>query len=79
MEQSGTDFSAMASGKAKMVVQAGAIPLILVLLGITPVGPGTWGRLCIDATVYVTLVVTVISGVPYVTAAFRASRPASVR
>ncbi|MEI7656705.1 MAG: CDP-alcohol phosphatidyltransferase family protein [Phycisphaerae bacterium] len=79
MEQSGADFSAKASGKAKMVVQAGAIPLILVLLGITPVGPGTWGRLCIDATMYVTLAVTLVSGVPYATAALHASRAASSR
>jgi len=77
MEQDGVDFSARVSGKAKMIVQAGAIPLILLLLGVTPVAPGAWGRLVIDLTVYVTLAITVISGIPYVTAALKAARAAT--
>ena len=72
MEQSGVDFSASASGKAKMVVQACVIPFILVLLGITAVDSGSWGRLLIDAAAWLTVIVTILSGVPYAIRAIRA-------
>jgi CDP-diacylglycerol--glycerol-3-phosphate 3-phosphatidyltransferase len=65
-EQEGADFSASWSGKAKMVFQACAIPLVLIVLGVTEVKPGTWGRWAIDLSVWATVVVTVISGWPYV-------------
>ena len=74
MEQSGVDFSAQWSGKAKMIVQAGVIPLILMTLGVTAIAPGTWGRVVIDVSVYITIVITVLSGIPYITAALRAAR-----
>jgi CDP-diacylglycerol---glycerol-3-phosphate 3-phosphatidyltransferase len=67
LEGEGKDFSASASGKAKMIVQACAIPAILLLLGITNVTAGTWGRITIDVIAWATVVVTVISGIPYVT------------
>ncbi len=38
---------------------------MLVLLGITEVRPGSPGRLAIDAAVWVTLVATVLSAIPY--------------
>lgn len=65
-EESGVDFASHWSGKAKMVMQACVIPLILVLLGITEVHKGTWGRWGIDLAVWATVFVTVISGWPYV-------------
>lgn len=65
-EDEGVDFSAHWSGKAKMVMQACVIPLILVLLGITEVHARSWGRWLIDAAVWATMVVTVVSGWPYV-------------
>jgi phosphatidylglycerophosphate synthase len=65
-EEEGHDFSAEWSGKAKMILQACVIPFILVMLGITEVHPGTWGRKVIDGGVWVTLAVTVASGLPYV-------------
>jgi CDP-diacylglycerol--glycerol-3-phosphate 3-phosphatidyltransferase len=65
-EQEGMDFSADWTGKAKMILQACVIPFILVMLGITEVGRGTWGRMLIDGAVYLTVAVTVLSGVPYV-------------
>ena len=74
MEQSGVDFSAQWSGKAKMIVQAGVIPLILCILGITSIAPNTWGRWLIDISVWITVFITVISGIPYVTAALRAAK-----
>lgn len=72
LESDGIDFSATWSGKAKMIVQACVIPLILVVLGITEITPGTWGRGVIVAAVWATVAVTVLSGIPYVTAAIRA-------
>lgn len=65
MEQEGKDASALWSGKAKMVVQALAIPAILITLGATEVRPGSWGRWLIDSVTWTTVVVTVISGLPY--------------
>jgi CDP-diacylglycerol--glycerol-3-phosphate 3-phosphatidyltransferase len=67
MEGEGKDFSASWSGKAKMILQACVIPFILVMLGISDVRPGQWGRYVVDAAVWTTVVVTVLSGVPYVT------------
>jgi uncharacterized protein (DUF983 family) len=57
-----------------MIVQAGVIPLILCILGITSIAPNTWGRWLIDISVWITVFITVISGIPYVTAALRAAK-----
>jgi CDP-diacylglycerol--glycerol-3-phosphate 3-phosphatidyltransferase len=65
-EEEGVDFSAELSGKAKMVLQACVIPFILVMLGITEVHRGTWGRHIIDFAVWATVVITVASGLPYI-------------
>jgi CDP-diacylglycerol--glycerol-3-phosphate 3-phosphatidyltransferase len=65
-EEDGVDFSAGWSGKAKMILQACVIPFILILLGITEVREGYVWRRVIDVAVWVTVIVTVISGVPYV-------------
>ncbi len=70
-EGDGRDFSASWSGKAKMVVQATVIPFILVVLGITEITPGTVGRRVIDAAAWITVVVTTVSGVPYIVRAMR--------
>jgi CDP-diacylglycerol---glycerol-3-phosphate 3-phosphatidyltransferase len=69
-EQDGVDFSADWTGKAKMILQACVIPFILVMLGITEVGHGTWGRAMIDGAVYLTVAVTVLSGIPYIVRGF---------
>ncbi len=73
-ESSGKDFSADWSGKAKMILQACAIPFILVMLGLTEVKRGTPGRLAIDLAVWTTLAVTVLSAVPYIARAVRVLR-----
>jgi CDP-diacylglycerol--glycerol-3-phosphate 3-phosphatidyltransferase len=70
-ERAGVDFSADIWGKAKMVLQACVIPFILVMLGVTEVGPGTWGRRTIDGAVWLTVIVTILSGVPYVVRGMR--------
>ncbi len=64
-ESQGHDFSATWSGKAKMILQACVIPLILIVLGFTRITPGTWGRWVIDIAVWLTVGVTILSGVPY--------------
>ncbi|GJQ28289.1 MAG: hypothetical protein HBSAPP03_01730 [Phycisphaerae bacterium] len=73
-EEQGVDFSAKWFGKAKMVLQATTIPVILVTLGITEVTPGTWGRYLIDLSMWATLVATVLSGIPYLVKGFKALR-----
>lgn len=75
-EAEGKDFSAEWSGKAKMIMQACVIPFILVMLGITEVASGTWGRRIIDVAVWATVFVTVLSGVPYVIRGARVLRDA---
>jgi len=75
-EEDGVDFSAGWSGKAKMILQACVIPFILILLGITEVREGYIWRQVIDIAVWITVIVTVISGVPYVVKGFGVlSRP----
>ncbi len=71
LEGEGKDFSASFSGKAKMIVQASAIPVILILLGITSVQQGSWGRIAIDVIAWTTVLVTAASGVPYITRGMR--------
>lgn len=66
VESDGKDFSANWFGKAKMILQATVIPFILVILGITEITPGTWGRAAIDISVWTTLLATIASGIPYV-------------
>lgn len=63
-ESIGIAFGALASGKAKMVVQSIAVPVVLVLVGLGRTD-GVWSVL-IDAVVWLTLGVTVASAVPYV-------------
>lgn len=73
-ESDGHDFSADWAGKAKMVVQACAIPFILVMLGITEVHRGTPGRFLIDGVAWLTVVVTALSAWTYVRRAVTLSR-----
>jgi len=70
-ESQGVDFSAMWSGKAKMVLQSLVVPVILVLVALVPVDPGSWGFWVIRALVWITLLVTVASGLQYVARAAR--------
>jgi len=70
VEAEGGDFSASWSGKWKMILQSVAVPLILVLVAITPVGPGSVSRWVIDTTVWLTVAVTALSAIPYLRRAF---------
>ena len=77
MEGAGVSFAANRAGKAKMVLQSVAVPLILVVLWLGPrdaMGdPVLWVRAAIGAAAWVTVLVTVFSGWPYVAAAARAA------
>lgn len=74
-ERDGQDFSAAWAGKAKMILQACIIPAILVVLAIADVRRGTPARTAIDAGVWVTTLVTVASGIPYVIQGMRGISP----
>lgn len=81
MEGAGVSFAANRAGKAKMILQSVAVPLILVLLWLGPrdaMGdPVLWVRAAIGVAAWVTVLVTVISGWPYVVAAAQAGRGAA--
>ncbi|MBL8989990.1 MAG: CDP-alcohol phosphatidyltransferase family protein [Phycisphaerae bacterium] len=78
LEGQGVKFSSDWWGKGKMILQSAAIPAILVIIALAPVQPnpggefwkGDTGRVMIDLIVWTTLVVTVLSGVPYVVRCF---------
>jgi CDP-diacylglycerol---glycerol-3-phosphate 3-phosphatidyltransferase len=71
MEGSGVRFGANLWGKLKMILQSTAIPLVLLLVWLDPVEhrPAAVTR---DVLVYATVIVTALSGWPYVVAARRA-------
>lgn len=71
LEADGQDFSASMSGKLKMVLQSIVVPLVLVMLafGERSVITGSTPRMVIVVSVWATVLVTVLSGVPYVTRA----------
>lgn len=71
LESAGVDFSATLSGKLKMILQSVAAPVILVVLAFATPWPGTPVRAMLDVLVYTTVIVSAISGVPYVTRAWK--------
>ncbi len=75
LESQGRDFSANWAGKLKMIAQSFAIPLILLLLGVADVAPGSPARVVILSVAYATAFLTVLSGVPYVTRAMAPTPP----
>jgi phosphatidylglycerophosphate synthase len=76
LEGRGVAFPAGWSGKAKMILQSAAIPIILGILALTDARPATTGRYLIDSLVWLTMIVTVVSGIPYVMRAMVAFREA---
>ncbi len=70
LESKGVRFGADAWGKAKMILQSVAIPLVLVTIAITPtiVTPDSrpWGRWVIDSAVIAMVIGTALSGLPYI-------------
>lgn len=79
LEGQGIDFSAKQLGKWKMILQSVVVPIVLIIVWIDPARPGyawlVWPR---DILVWVTVAVTILSGLPYVSGAVGAltSKPA---
>lgn len=88
-ESEGVDFSANLWGKLKMILQAIVIPIVLVIIALTTgrdfitdasYVPASWHRGLFwtrDILVWATVAVTVLSGIPYIAIAVRASKPVS--
>lgn len=66
LEAGGVDFSATLSGKLKMILQSIAVPLILLTLCVYTPWPGSTTKLLLDVVVWSTVLVSALSGVPYV-------------
>lgn len=73
MESAGIDFSARWSGKLKMIFQTIVVPAVLLLILAEPT-EHPWAAWARDALVWATVLVTAISGLPYITGAMRAAR-----
>ncbi|HZW08851.1 MAG TPA: CDP-alcohol phosphatidyltransferase family protein [Phycisphaerales bacterium] len=76
VEGEGRDFSAIPAGKLKMILQSAAVPLILLILAWGHYRPGEIGRWIILFTAWATVVVTVLSGIPYLQRALGRPRAA---
>jgi phosphatidylglycerophosphate synthase len=76
LEGRGHKFGAMRSGKLKLVAQTVAIPTILAIVWLDPAAYPVL-RVMRNVVVVGTVVITIISGVPYVIAALRATAAAS--
>jgi CDP-diacylglycerol--glycerol-3-phosphate 3-phosphatidyltransferase len=66
VESGGTSFGSMWSGKAKMILQSIVIPTVLVLVVRMHTHETPWAMWTCHVLVYLTLAVTVWSGLPYV-------------
>jgi CDP-diacylglycerol---glycerol-3-phosphate 3-phosphatidyltransferase len=65
LEAEGKDFSASFTGKLKMILQSIVVPLVLIVPAMTDVSGG-WGSAVVIGAAWATVLVTVLSGVPYV-------------
>lgn len=70
-EGEGVDFSAGWSGKAKMVLQSVAVPLILLVVAFGNPGPDTDVRTFLILLMWITTGVTIVSALPYIGRAAR--------
>ena len=70
MEARGIQFGAKTIGKLKTLLQSFTIPFIIGVVAVNPYRPGyEWGAWARDFLVYSTVLVTVLSGIPYITGA----------
>ncbi len=75
LEGEGVKFGANIWGKLKMILQSIVIPIVLAIVVIDPRRDGWhWLGWVRDVLVYVTVLVTVLSGLPYITGAVKATR-----
>ena len=73
MEDRGVAFGAQFSGKLKTIVQLVAIPVVIGIVALDP-SDHRWMAITRDLLVYTTVLVTVVSGLPYVASAARSMR-----
>ena len=77
VEAMGVKFGSNLSGKLKMILQSIVIPIVLLLIWIGPENPDNrWVAVTRDVLVYTTVVVTILSGWPYITNARAALKKA---
>lgn len=75
VEKAGVSFGANWYGKVKMILQSVVVPVVLVIVMIDPTRDGReWLGWVRDVLVYLTVIFTVISGMPYVTGGAKALR-----
>lgn len=72
-EGEGVDFSAGRLGKAKMILQSLAVPVILLVVAFANPGPDTNARTALLFLTYATTIVTALSAAPYIWRAMRHS------
>lgn len=80
MEGSGHKFGANVWGKLKMILQSIVVPAVLVIVYIRETNPDAnlqWLKWTRDILVYATVIVTVLSGIPYITGAYRVTKAES--
>lgn len=73
LEAEGLDFSAGLSGKLKMIAQSVAVPLILLIVALTPTDRGGAWDIALRGIAWATVLITAASGVPYVVRSVRLS------
>ncbi len=64
-EAMGQSFASAWAGKWKMILQSVAIPTVIFLVADFDTGASAWARYTCYGVVYVTVIVTIWSGVPY--------------
>ncbi len=75
LEGEGVKFGANVWGKLKMILQSIVIPIVLAIVWLDPRTEGMqWLGWVRDVLVYLTVAVTVFSGIPYITGAARAAK-----
>lgn len=79
MEGSGHKFGANIWGKLKMILQAVVVPIVLLIVLLLDNGIRYRDvyELTRDILVYTTVIVTVLSGIPYITGAYRVTKAES--
>jgi len=77
LESMGVRFGSLALGKAKMILQSIAIPIVMALVINFGANAGSWSRTIIEILVWITVIVSVASGWPYVTGLRRVLRTPS--
>jgi CDP-diacylglycerol---glycerol-3-phosphate 3-phosphatidyltransferase len=75
LESAGVKFGASVFGKLKMLLQVICIPTVIAIVWLDPWQPGhEWMLWVRHIVVYATVICTALSGIPYVTNAYRTIR-----